>query len=95
MERRLFLKIQSIYHVSQCGEHDLVPITKRMEIIASVQVCLIPQMNFDDKENGGKKDFLANPKHEYHVSQQEEHDYSAHNKKNGEYPSLSHFMDEH
>ena len=42
--------------------------------------------------------FLANPKHEYHVSQCEEHDCSAYNKKNGdyyEYPCLSHFTDEH
>ena len=44
------------------------------------------------------KAFLANPKHQYHVSQWGGHDYSAHNEKNGdycEYPSLSHFIDEH
>ena len=44
-----------------------------------------------------RKDFLVNPKLQYHVSQCGEHDCGAHNKKNGdycEYPSLSHFMDE-
>ena len=54
------------------------------------------QMMFDYKENGGKKDFLANPMHQYRVSQCREHDYHA-KKNNGyyyEYPSLSHFMDE-
>ena len=39
------------------------------------------------------KDFLANPKPQYHVSQWREHDCSAHNKKNRdyyEYPRLFH-----
>ena len=68
-----------------------------MEIIISIQACLFSRMNFDYEENGGKKAFLANRKHQYHVSQCGEHDCSAHNKKNGdyyEYPSLSHFMNE-
>ena len=42
--------------------------------------------------------FLANPKHQDHVSFCGEHDCSANNKNNGdcyEYASLSHFMDEH
>ena len=54
-------------------------------------------MNFDFKENGGKKAFLANAKHQYHVSQGGEHDCIASNKKNGDrygYPNLSHFVDE-
>ena len=45
-----------------------------------------------------KKAFLANPKQQYCESQKEEHDCSAHKKKNGDYykyPSLSHFMDEY
>ena len=76
----------------------VVPITKRMEIIMSIHACLIPRMNFDYKENGGKKAFLTNPKHQYRVSQCEELDYSTNNKKNGdyfEYRSLSHFMRGH
>ena len=43
-----------------------------------------------------KKAFFANPKHQYRVSQFEKHDYSANNKKGGDYyhyPSLSHFAD--
>ena len=45
-----------------------------------------------------RKAFIANPKHQYYVSQCLEHDYSAHKKKNGdynEYPSLYHFRDDH
>ena len=44
-----------------------------------------------------RKAFLANPKHQYCVSQWGEHDYSAYDKKNGDYykyPSLSHFINE-
>ena len=76
----------------------VVPIMKRMEIGMNIQVCLITQININYKENDGKKYFLPNPKHQYHVSKQEEHNYSADNKKNVdycEYPSLTHFMNEH
>ena len=41
--------------------------------------------------------FLANAKYQYHVSQCEEHDYSANNKNNGDYykyTNLSHLTDE-
>ena len=58
----------------------------------SIQVCLIWRMNFDYKENGRTKAFLANPKHQYHVSQCGEQDCHANNKENGdyfEYQSLS------
>ena len=37
----------------------VVPIRKRMEITMSIDVCLISRINFDYKENGGKKSFLA------------------------------------
>ena len=54
-------------------------------------------INFDYKENSGKKSFLANPEHQYHVSQYVEHDCSAQSqKKNGdcyENPSLTYLMD--
>ena len=75
----------------------VVPITKRKEIVMSIHVCLISWMNFNCRESGGKKAFLANPKHQYLVSQYKEHDCHAKNKKNGdyyEYPSFSRFMDE-
>ena len=45
-----------------------------------------------------RKAFLANPKHQYRVSQHGENDYSAHNENNGDYnefPSLSHYTNEH
>ena len=75
----------------------VMPITKRIGIIMSFQVCLILQMNFDYKENGERKAFLANPRCQYGVSQCGEQDYSADNKRNGdcyENPSLTHFTDE-
>ena len=45
----------------------------------------------------GRKAFLANPKQPYRLSQCGEHDWSAKNKKDGDYyghPKLSHFTDE-
>ena len=45
-----------------------------------------------------RKAFPAKPKHQYHVCQCGEHDCSDHDKKNRdyyEYPSLTHFTDEH
>ena len=55
-------------------------------------------MKINYKENGGKKAFLANPKHQYHVSQCGECDCSVCNEKNRDYyryPSLTHFTDEY
>ena len=75
----------------------VAPITKRLVIVMGIQVCLISLMNFDCEENGGKKGLLANPQHQYHVSQCGERDCHASDKKNGdyfEYPSLSHFTEE-
>ena len=56
-------------------------ITKRMEIVIGIQVCLYSWMNFDYKENGGNDAFLANAKHQYRVSLYGEHDYHANSKK--------------
>ena len=64
----------------------------------SIQVCLISQININYNENSGKKSFSSKPKHQYHVSQQGEHDCSAHNKQNGDdykYPSLTYFTNEY
>ena len=75
----------------------VLPITKRIEITTSIQVCPISRMNFDYKENGRKKNFSCKFKASYHVSHCGEHDCNANNKKNGDcdgYPSLFHFMDE-
>ena len=74
----------------------VVPITKGVEIIMSIHVCLISWMNLNYKEKDAKKAFPANTKHENRVSQSEEHNCCANNKKNGdyyEYRSLSHFID--
>ena len=97
VERKLFRQIQSLNIIYPNVENKIVvPITKRMETIMSIQVCLLSQMNFDNIENGGKKAFLASPKNQYHVSQGGEHVCHAKNKKKGdyyEYPSSSHFTD--
>ena len=63
VERKLFLQIQSGNIVYRNVENMIVmPITKRMEIVMSIQVCLISWMNFDYKENGGKKSFSCKSK---------------------------------
>ena len=60
---KAFLEIQSINIMYPNVENMIiVPITKRMEIIMSIQVCLISWMNFDYKENGGKKSFSCKSK---------------------------------
>ena len=72
-------------------------VTKTMEVITNIQVCLISWMNINYKEYGGKKAFLANPKHQYHLPIIENMILVLIIKKRDyyEYPSLSHFVDEH
>ena len=95
VERKLFLQILCINIIYPNVENLIVaPIPKRVEIIMCIRVCRISRMNFDYTKNDGNKAFLANQKHQYHVSQYGEKDYCANNKKNGdyyEYPSLSPF----
>ena len=57
----------------------VVPITKRMEINMSIQICHISWVNFDHKENDGRKAFLATPKHQFHIFDCGVHDCSADN----------------
>ena len=60
VERKRFLLIKSINIMYPIFENMIVmPITKLMEIIMGIQVYLISRMNFDYKENGRKKAFLA------------------------------------
>ena len=64
MERKAFLanpKNQYLY--PNMENMIVVPITKIMEIITSIHVCLISWMTINYKENGGKKSFLPNPMH--------------------------------
>ena len=68
VERKLFFQIQSINIAYPNAENMIVvPIIKRIEIVMSIQIYLISQINFDYEENVGKKALLANPKHQYHV----------------------------
>ena len=95
MEKKAFLQIQSINIVYPTVENMIVvPITKIMEIMMSIQVCLISRININYEENGGKKAFLANPTHLYPVSQCGEHDCNIVNEKNGD-TSFSLSMDKH
>ena len=58
VEKKAFLAIQGINIMNPNEENMIVvPITKRMEIITSIQVCLISCMKNTHKENGGKKSF--------------------------------------
>ena len=69
----------------------VVPITKRMEIIMGIQVYLFSRMNFDFKENGGKKSFSCKSKASMSCIRIWRTLFSANNKKNRdyyEYPSL-------
>ena len=98
VKRKLFLQIQDSNIVYSNVENMIVmPITKKKEIVMSIHICHTSRMNFDYIENGGKKAFLANPKHQYRTSQCTEDDCSANSKMNGDYsnyPSLSHFSSE-
>ena len=58
-EKTAFFQIQSINTVSSIMENRIAkPITKRMEIIIGIKVCLIWRMNIDFKENGGRESFF-------------------------------------
>ena len=55
VERKAFLANQSINTVYPNEDNMIIVlITKRIEIVMSIQVCLISQKSFDYKENGGK-----------------------------------------
>ena len=68
-KKALFANPKLQYRVSQHGEHYCHPNNKKIDIIRSIQVSLISQTKFDYKENEVKKAFLANPKHQCHISQ--------------------------
>ena len=62
-ERKAFLaNPKHQYYVSQWGEHDCSAIMIKMKIIMSIQVCLIPPMNINYRENGGIKSFSCKTK---------------------------------
>ena len=59
----------------------IVPITKRIEIIKSIQVCPISQRTLIIRKMVKRKAFLAKPNRQYRVSQCGEHDCSAQSQK--------------
>ena len=63
VEKKPFLQIQSINIVYPNEVNKIVvPLKTRMEIITSIQVCIISWMDFDYKENGEKKSFSCESK---------------------------------
>ena len=62
---------------SQWGEHALVPNQEKIEIITTILVCLIWMMNFDFKENGGKKSISYKTKASISCTEWGEHIYGA------------------
>ena len=54
--------------ISQCGEQNCSANNKKIEVIMSIHVRLIPWMDINYKENGEKQSFSSNPKHQDHVS---------------------------
>ena len=46
----------------------VVPDNERNEDYYEYPICIISWVNFDYKENGGKKTFLACPKDQYGIS---------------------------
>ena len=63
VERKAFFPNQSI-NIMHPNEANMIimPLTKRMETITSIQVCIISWMNFDYKGSGGKKSFFCKSK---------------------------------
>ena len=63
VESKAFLQIQRI-DIAYPNEKNMIEksIAKRIENIMSIQVCLIPQMGIDYKENGGKKNISCKSK---------------------------------
>ena len=73
-----------------------VPITKKMEIIMTNQVCLISQMNINYKENSGKKSFSCQTKASILYPNVGNIIIVPNRTKNGDYyenQSLTYFMD--
>ena len=83
VETKLFLPNQrvNIVHPNEIG----VPITERIKIFKSIQVCPISRQTLIIRNMVERKPFPAKPKHQYRVSQPDKHDSSANNKKNEDY----------
>ena len=76
----------------------VVPITKRMDIIMSMQVCPISPININYEENNGEKLFLPNKNFNIIYPYMENMIVVPNHKKIGDYyenPSLTHFTDKH
>ena len=97
MGRKTFLaNLKHQYRVSNKENKIIVPITKRMRLLWVYKFVSFHEWALIIRKMVDRKVFLANPKHQYRVSQYGEHDCRATNKMNGDYyghPSLTHLMD--
>ena len=86
-------------YVSQCGRHDSSAQThKEWGLLWESKFNSFDGETLIIRKIVGRKAFFAKSKHQYRASKWGEHDYSAHDKRNGDYydyPSLSHLMDNH
>ena len=94
----LFLQAQSI-NTMYSNEKNMIalPITKRMQTMMSVPVCLIPWMNINYKENGGMNSFSCKSKVSTSCIPMGEHVDVANHKISRDYyahPCLSDSIDE-
>ena len=68
-KKRIYCKTKVIKTVNPAEKNVFMgPNHKNIEIIMRIQVCSIRWMNFDSKENGGNKAFLAKLKYQNCVS---------------------------
>ena len=98
VEKSFSCKSIDQYHVSQYEEHDCSAYSEK-------ECTSLRESKFDSIDwqtlitrKMVERKFLANPRHQYRVSQYGEQDCSAHDKNNRdsyEYPSLAHFVDDH
>ena len=85
------------YRISKEKNMITVPTIKRIELIMSIQVCLITRMKSNYMKNSGKKNFSCKSKASRSCIPTWITWCSAHYKKNAdyyEYSSLSHFVNE-
>ena len=82
MERNAFLASPKHQHCLSNEENMIVvPAAKKVEIVTSIQVCIISWMNFEYKENGGKNSFSYNSKASISCIQCGEYNFSDQSQK--------------
>ena len=93
MERKAFhANRKHQYHVPWWEEQDYGARNKRIEIIMGIQFFTFHEWTLIIRKMIERKALPANPKRQYRVSQWEEHDCHANNKKNEDYYRYPSFL---